>query len=67
MIEHKFVAQPVELAGGDAGADMGRDKVEGARRQLPGPPHALKGLGAVELDPAVARFAGREAGHGIAL
>ena len=50
--DDEIVAQLVQLAGGDAGLDMGRDKVERLRRQAAGPAHRVECLRVVDLDAA---------------
>ena len=44
VIDDEPVAQPVELAGGDPGADIGGDEVERLGGEHPGPPHAFEGF-----------------------
>ena len=58
MVDNELVTEIVELAGGDARADVRADKVQGFRRQLAGPPHAGKGAFAVQLDGTSAGAAG---------
>src|SRR5690606_41451135 len=42
MADDEVVAQPVELAGGGAGAHMWADEIERGRGQMPGPAHAFQ-------------------------
>ena len=53
VVEDEVVAELVELAGGDARLDVGRDEVERLGRQPAGAAHALEALGAVDLDGAL--------------
>src|SRR5690606_20973237 len=50
VIDDEVVAEPVELAGRDAGPDVGRDEVERLRGQPARPAHAVEALLAVNLD-----------------
>ena len=67
MIDDEIMAQPVKIAGRDAGADMGSDKVECLGGKHAGPPHAFEGIRPVDLDPAVPRLRRRQAHHHILL
>ena len=42
MVADEVVAQPVELAGGDARFDTGCDEIESFGRQPAGPAHAVE-------------------------
>ena len=48
MVEDEAVAETVELAGRDPGADMGGDEVERLRRKPAGAPHAIEVLWPVD-------------------
>ena len=52
VADDEVVAQPVQLAGGDAGLHVGRDEVERLGGEPAGLAHAVEGLGAVDLDAA---------------
>jgi hypothetical protein len=67
VIDNESVAQPVELAGGKSGPDMGSDEVERLGSERSSSPHAVEGFRTVDLDRAVARLEGREPHHHILL
>ena len=67
MVDNEPMAQPIELAGGDPGPDMGRDEVERLGGKHAGPPHALKGFRSVDFDRPLARLVRRQPHHHILL
>ena len=57
MVADELLAQTVQLAGGDAGADIGADEVQALGRKAAGLAHTGKGLRAVEADGGLGLFA----------
>src|SRR6185312_7220716 len=53
MVLDELVTEPVELGGGHARLDMGRDEIERFGRQPAGAAHAFESFGAVKLDRAL--------------
>src|SRR5690606_31548213 len=49
VADDEVMAEPVELAGGGAGAHLRADEIERGRGQMPGPAHALEFARVVQL------------------